>query len=289
MPRSRGLRTRTWASYRVCRTNPRGRRWQCSCTVASFTSSSRRERMRRTVIRLLVSSKNIFHGNGNQRRFFLPDFRTRVAAAAEFRPRRSDFGYPRLVRRTAPNSHADSGGTTPKGRAAVPGNLPWPVPIRMRAQLRRHSKSDWLTPRRKCPVRVGWRVGRIVRAMAPCSGWPRCGGGRVDVGWPQAKPVFLGQRYADPVCPPTHRRSVARLCYHRGRNSTDAAGVPSKRLAAWAAPGPPSRSRCSLSWWGRRAGWPTAAPVRLRLAGHAVAQCLRNWSMLKTSFLCSMW
>ena len=49
---------------------------------------------------------------------------------------------------------------------------------------------------------------------------------------------FLGQRYADPVALPTHRRRLARCCDHRGRNYAEAAGVPSKRLDAWAVPDP---------------------------------------------------
>ena len=31
------------------------------------------------------------------------------------------------------------------------------------------------------------------------------------MGWPVAKPVSLGQRYADPVCPPTHRWTATSL------------------------------------------------------------------------------
>ena len=53
-------------------------------------------------------------------------------------------------------------------------------------------------------------------------------------------------------------------------------------------PRPHLRSQCSPDGWGRRRGWPTAAPVRLRLAGRPVAQCLRNLSILKTSFFWSM-
>ena len=44
-------------------------------------------------------------------------------------------------------------------------------------------------------------------------------GGREDLGWLKAKPVFLGPRYAEPVCspdPPTRRTP---FCDHRGRNS----------------------------------------------------------------------
>jgi hypothetical protein len=120
-------------------------------------------------------------------------------------------------RRTAPNSHADSGGPASQGQAAVPGNLPWPVPILLGSQQRRHSKYDWLAPQRERPVRHGWRLGRIVRANTPVLCGSRSGGGREDMGWPLAKPVFLGQRYADPVCPPTHRRIATCFCDHRGR------------------------------------------------------------------------
>lgn len=100
---------------------------------------------------------------------------------------------------------------------------------------------------------------------------------------------FLGTAHADPACPPTHRRTATGFYYHRGRNNTDAAGVPSKRLDAWAVPDPSD---------GVDAPWllgvvvqagPQRLPLGAWLAGRAVAQCLRNWSILKTSFLWSMW
>jgi hypothetical protein len=101
----------------------------------------------RTVIRLLVSSKNIFHGNGNRRRFLAgcpnegscggEGISSAIRLAYPWRTRHT-FG-PR-PRRTAPNTHTDSGGPDQKGRAAVPGNLPRQVPIPMRSQHRRHSK-----------------------------------------------------------------------------------------------------------------------------------------------------
>jgi hypothetical protein len=34
----------------------------------------------------------------------------------------------------------------------VPGNLPWPVPIHMRSQLRRHSKTTGSLPKRSVPL-----------------------------------------------------------------------------------------------------------------------------------------
>jgi hypothetical protein len=98
--------------------------------------------------------------------------------------RRTQHTHGQRPRRTAPNTHADCGGPASQGRAAVPGNLPWPVPIRIRSRHRGHSKSDWLTPRRECPVRQGSRAGRIVRANTPVLGGSRSGGGREDVGWP---------------------------------------------------------------------------------------------------------
>jgi len=118
----------------------------------------------RTVIRLLVSSKNIFHGNGNRRRFLAgcpnegscggEGISSAIRLAYPWRTRHT-FG-PR-PRRTAPNTHTDSGGPDQKGRAAVPGNLPRQVPIPMRSQHRRHSKSDWLTPQKERPVPIGMR------------------------------------------------------------------------------------------------------------------------------------
>ena len=42
--------------------------------------------------------------------------------------------------RAAPNTHADSGGSTAQGRAAMLGSVPRPVPIRIRSRTRGHSK-----------------------------------------------------------------------------------------------------------------------------------------------------
>jgi hypothetical protein len=41
-----------------------------------------------------------------------------------------------------------------------------------------------------------------------------------------------------PHLSPTHRQTTACFCDHRGRNITDAAGVPSNGLDTWAVPDP---------------------------------------------------
>src|SRR5262245_41519290 len=64
--------------------------------------------------------------------------------------------------RAAPNTHADCGGPTPRGQAAVPGDVPWPVPILIRSRHRGHSKYGGLTSA-EGPVRLGSRPGRVVR------------------------------------------------------------------------------------------------------------------------------
>lgn len=218
-----------------------------------------------------MSSKNIFHGNGNRRRFS-GRISEQGSCGGGDNSSAIRLGYQRRTRnthgqrpkRTAPNTPADSGGPAPQDRAAVPGNLPRPVPILMRSQHRCHSKSDWLIPRKECPVRPGWRLGRIVRANSSLDQGRHPPVGREDVGWPQAKPVIHWDSVTlIPICPPTHRRMATCFCDHRGRNSGGAAGVPSKRQDAWAVPNPSFGVVAPLDSWGRRAGWPVAAPVRL--------------------------
>src|SRR5262249_13668900 len=65
--------------------------------------------------------------------------------------------------RTAPNPQADSGGPTPRTRAAVPGATPRPVPIPIRSRLRGHSKAADSPAPGRGPVRLGSRPGWVVR------------------------------------------------------------------------------------------------------------------------------
>jgi hypothetical protein len=58
------------------------------------------------------------------------------------------------------------------------------------------------------------------------------------LGWPQAKPVTLGQHHPDPVCPPDPPTDRDLLLRPPRSKYAEAAGVPSKRLDAWAVPDP---------------------------------------------------
>src|SRR5437016_4005304 len=114
-----------------------------------FTGRSGRAAARE-FIRLSVSRENIFHGHGEWR-FSGRLFSGVPAAVAKAMARRpgllSAAGAtpgPAGRGRAAPNTPADSGGPAPRGQAAVPGNKPRPVPIRIRAQARGHSKSGGL-------------------------------------------------------------------------------------------------------------------------------------------------
>ena len=172
----------------------------------------------RTVIRLLVSRENIFHGNGNRRRFLAGCPNECSCGGQEFSSA-IRLGSRRQARRTAPNSHADSGGPASQGRAAVPGTRPGRSRYSCVPSSAAIQKSDWLTPRGERPVRFGWRLGRIVRAKTPritVAVW-RGSGGRWDGHWPSPSP--LGQPSAEPVCSPTHRRTAAHFSNRRGRNS----------------------------------------------------------------------
>jgi hypothetical protein len=189
--------------------------------------------------------------------FCWPDIRTSVAAVAETTP-----SAIRLVLSAADAEHlrptVEANRTqhscrlrrpSPTGPSGCARNPSWPVPILIGSQHRRHSTSDWLTPRRACPVRLGWRLGRIVRAKAPrIPGRGLAGVGRI-LGWPQAKPVTLGQRHAEPAGPPTHRRIATCLATTaveiRGHGRR-----PIKPSGCLGGPRPHRRSRCSLGWLG---------------------------------------
>jgi hypothetical protein len=132
--------------------------------------------------------------------------------------RQTRNAHDRCSRRTAPNTHADSGGPASQGRAAVPGNLPWPVPIRSRSRHRGHSKATGSLRERSVPFgKARGRGGSSVRRLLWITGRAPAGVGRIwDGHWPS--PFSRGQRHADPVCPPTHRWSATGFGDHRGRN-----------------------------------------------------------------------
>ncbi len=108
----------------------------------------RRTRIRR--IRFSLSRENIFPGHG-VRRFF-----DAFAPGSWRRRRRPSVGDPTCLswagaasgpegrRRAAPNTHSDSGGPAPRSKAAVPGDKPRPVPIRVRSPRRGQSKNGGL-------------------------------------------------------------------------------------------------------------------------------------------------
>src|SRR5579871_662987 len=106
--------------------------------------------------------------------FLWPDFRTGIAAAAETTPQRPDSatrggrgtrtasgrGEPHpTVMRTLAASPKGPSGCARELALAGPGTPTFPDSPPF--------KSDWLTLPKACPVRHGWRLGRIVRAMTP--------------------------------------------------------------------------------------------------------------------------
>ena len=215
----------------------------------------------RTVIRLLVSRENIFHGNGYRRRFSCRISEQGSCGGGD-NSSAIRLGYQRQTRhthdqrsrRTAPNRHADSGGPAPQGRAAVPGNLPWPVPIHRRSLLRRQSKKRLAHSPKGASRSVRLTAGADRPGDFSVTHGSRSGGGREDVGMAKSQArSSLGQRHADPVCPPTHRRTATCLATTAveicggGRRPIKAAGY-------LGGPGPQRRSRCSLDAWGHRGG-----------------------------------
>ena len=137
-------------------------------------------------------------------------------------------------RRTAPNTHADSGGPAPQSRAPVPGTVSWPVPILVRARLRGQSKAAGSPPPGR--VQFGTAHGRggssgdssFLGALRWGSGGP----------WDDASassPYSLRQPCADLVLSPDP--PPGRAPRHGPPRSVrwGAAGVPSKRQAAGAA------------------------------------------------------
>ena len=116
----------------------------------------------------------------------------------------------------------------------------------------------------------------------------RSGGGREDLGMANSQARYTWDSVTLIPLVPRPTGGSRPLLRPPQSKEADAAGVPSKRPDAWAVPDPTGGVNAPLVAWGHRAGWPTTAPVRPRLAGRAVAQCRRNLSILKTSFLWSM-
>ena len=116
---------------------------------------------------------------------------------------------PTATARAAPNTHADSGGPAPQNRAAVPGSAPRPVPILVRSRPVAIRSAAGSPPRAEGASLARLTGGAGRRAFPPS--W----GAAAGVGWTwdgasAPSPFSLRQPRADLVCPPTHRRGVAR-------------------------------------------------------------------------------
>jgi hypothetical protein len=201
------------------------------------------------------------------KRKYIPRPRGSAFSLTPFSPRHSGGGadttsatrlsYRRQTRLLAPLAADEPHPTlirTPAARPRRAGRLcrgtePRPVPILVRSQLRGQSKASGSPPRREGPVRPGSRAGRVVRRSLL-----RLRGGR---------PPRLGK--------------------------SGAAVVPSKRQAAGAAAQDTSADSWSTDGRVSSSGLAPQAPVRRRLAGRPVAQCLTKRLISKTSLVWSMW
>jgi len=164
--------------------------------------------------------------------------------------------------RAAPNTHADSGGPTRQGRAAVPGTAPQPVPIRIRSRRRGHSKvRRALSP--KGESRSAGLTGGAGRPATPPILRRRCGGGRGDLGRVlRHRARFNWDSFAlSPSAPPTRLRGAARMstadpkvCGH-GRRPIQAAGCRGYGR------GHPIRTRGPVTTGCHRGGWPRRLPL----------------------------
>ena len=105
----------------------------------------------------------------------LAGFPNRVAAAAENSPRRPGLAIHDRRGSHSANRKGEPHPTVMRTPAAqtrrterlCQGTCPGPSRYSYVPKIAAIHKSDWLTPRRECPVRHGWRLGRIVRAKAP--------------------------------------------------------------------------------------------------------------------------
>jgi hypothetical protein len=116
-------------------------------------------------------------------------------------------------------------------------------------------------PQGEGPVRPGSRTGRVVRRSL----LPR--GAAAGVGWTVGwclgtKPVFLGQRHADPVRPPTRLRGVARWTTTDGRSGHGRRPIKATGYRG-CGPGRPRRTRGPLTAGCRPWGWPRRLPLGL--------------------------
>jgi hypothetical protein len=158
-----------------------------------------------------VSRENIFHGNGYRRRFSCRmDHRTvlqRRRAIVLGDPAwlsATDAEHARLAVEANRTQHScglwrpspeGPSGCAREPALAGPDTHTFPVSPPFK-------EATGSLPKGSVPLRFGWRLVRIVRAIAPVL----FGGAAVGVGrtwgWPLAKPVTLRQRYAEPVGPP---------------------------------------------------------------------------------------
>lgn len=159
---------------------------------------SRRRVNRRTLIRFLVS-REIFSTGTAINGVFLPDVRTRVAAAAWSSPQRSGLFISGGRRTRTASGRGEPHPTLMRTPAAQPqkaerlcqGTCPGPSRYAYVPRNAAIHKATGSLLERERPVRHGWRPGRIIRAKTPEIDKPRSGGSREDVGWPLAKPVTL--------------------------------------------------------------------------------------------------
>ena len=146
-------------------------------------------------------------------------------------------------------------------------------------------KCGELTPRRECPVRPGSRSGRVVRRLLLVLGAAlRWGSGGFWEGASAPSPLPWDSFALSPFDPPTHLRGAADTDT-ADQTEVGTAGVPSKRPASGvAAEDTRSDSRSSDNGLSSLRLAPSA-PVRRRLAGRAVAQCLTKRLTSKTSLV----
>ena len=146
-------------------------------------------------------------------------------------------------------------------------------------------------PRREGPVRHGSRAGRVVRQFLLRRGCGPAGVGGTGDGASAPSPYSVRQPRADLVSSPDPPPGTRPGCLgHRGSlvsrarpASQQSVGMLGLRPRTPQAGSRPSDRRVSSQ---RLAPW---APVRRRLAGRPVAQCLTKRWMSKTSFVCSRW
>ena len=118
----------------------------------------------------------------------------------------------------------------------------------------------------------------------------RRGSGRPWDGALAPSPYSLGQLRADPVSFPDPPPGRGPVWPPRSVIKAGAAGVPSKRQDAGAA----AEDTHSRAHWSSDSGLSSlrlapSAPVRLRLAGRPVSQCLTKRLTSNTSLVCSRW